>query len=151
MARKRLTKEDDVRRLAERITNEYPDIETKEDFDRAFDLYMDGVALNYRQDKILREKTFIESSLILSNLSDDVVISSKDAKGKKPRRDEQGVVRLNIPNAEAFRYVGFVKARLVFCRKIKFIIKGNEVTRYIDRRGRFVSTRTLSERYEKID
>jgi hypothetical protein len=126
MASKRVTPPEEIERLAERIHSEFKDkIDDKETFNQAFEDYLE-VTLTPKQKTTLRQKTFSE----YAKLEPDV---RRVVKKRKKR-----VVRRKVPVKE-FEIIGKQKGRIVFARKITIKVRGKSQTRYIDKRGRYVS------------
>lgn len=113
---KRVTIDDDISRLAERLLNAFPLINNRDRFDTAFEAYLED--LNEQQDSTLREKVF-----------------------REVRRRRPGItpeVRKSEPKAKrAFEVPGKVKEKVVFTRVDSFTVDDRNVVVFRDRAGRF--------------
>lgn len=122
---KRITTEDDIRRLSERI-NTFSEgaITDKTSYDRIYNDFM-GDDLSAKQNKMLRNDVF------------------KSLRERFPNRISEQRLRRETPTKEApkrdFSQVGRVKGKVVFGRIAKFRIKGKPVTRFRDKKGHFIS------------
>ena len=137
MAKKRVTLEEDMDRLAENLFNKFGDkITDRSSFSQLYDAYMEG---EDTADE-LKPKAFKAYVKFLARgkkrltevrkLKTKEVVTETFIKDKQFRRE-----------VYEFKVVGKVKGRIVFSRPSSFKIKGKVVTRFIDRKGRFVSVK----------
>jgi len=115
---KRVTPEEDIDRLAERLRRFSREKIDEENFDEIFDDYME--ALTPEQDTLLRRK--VRQKLRLERIP-----KRKVRKARKPRQQ--------------FPQVGKVKKKIVFARQTQHKLKGKTVTVFRDRKGRFVKVK----------
>jgi len=167
--KKRVTPEDDFRRLAERLNNEFPQITDRETFDQAFDVYMQDVDLDEEAESIMKDKafkylrkikpgkitvkrTFGEDEALykiaggnVDNLAKDRQRTANIVKDKK-RYVKVGATKADFPGLDtkrtnAYGYLGRVKHKVVYARRERIRYGKKFVVKYRDKRGRFVSVR----------
>jgi len=114
---KRVTPIEEFERFAERLYNNYPTIQTRLDFDKSFDDYMEGLP----KPKVLREKSW------------DILIDkfiTPLPKGTKPRITERKKQKLKINKVYPQEYV----AKYWDARKKHYNVK--YVAKVVDKSGR---------------
>lgn len=119
---KRGTPVEEVERLAQRLLTAYPSIRDRNTFDRAYDDYME--VLNENQDNVLRKKVYNE-------------VLAQRPKIKKEKRPDVKKQK-EIVKKQTFEKTGKIKNKVVFARQGFVVIKGQRVTTFRDRKGRFV-------------
>lgn len=153
MPSKRNTPQWEFDRFAERLLNEFPNIKTEEEFDRAFNKYFSsgGLTPTQRQDTILRRAT---KQVILTDMPHLHRRAGgkdyhKDTQKKHRRitKDEKQYIKVGAKNIDLknyddkkpkFRYIGKIKNKTVYATLQTISIKGKPRAVYRDRRGRFV-------------
>lgn len=120
---KRITPIEEIERFAERLASAYPSIQTRLDYDLAFDDYMEQ--LTPAQDTILRENVWEHMTSANPNLS---VVGKSQPKTKQKREYK-------------YEKAGKVKGKVVYARQDSYQIKGKKRIVYRDKLGRFVHVR----------
>lgn len=166
MARRRLTPDEDVERLSERIWHDAQGrIRDMDSFDDAFDEYMlEGIPkLTPKQDTQLRSRAF---GFIRENHPEVSKLRLfRKAKGKDFARDkrkraktivttEREYIKRTAPRVDLkdydmprvsrrkqFNVVGRVRGKVVYARRTFVFVEGKKRLRYRDMRGRFVSVK----------
>ena len=160
MAKKRVTPQNDFDRFAENLWNKYGDeIKDIDSYNEHFDKYMEieTKPLTGNQDKILREEGFKSLSEMHKNVIKEhlpLKIVSREEEGVTELREKEKlrkaepfevkirrpkfaiVASINIKHPRKGEKVGY---KVVYSREITFKRKGKDITRLIDRYGRFVS------------
>lgn len=136
MVNKRITPEDDFKRLAERINSNQVKligraIVDKSDFEKAFDEYMDDVELTK------------STRLKMLNRSFDFFVDKKAEIGVVIRRRrmterQDDIIEERIKKRD-FVFPGTSGEQVVFARKDSFVFKGKKRIVFRDAKGRFVS------------
>lgn len=160
MAKKRRTPQDEFDRLADNLWNKYGEkIKDIDSYDEYFDKYLDveTTPLSSAQDGKLRKEVFDSmgekhKSVVKEHLGEiiDHKIKPKDKrtirdvehledKRVKPKFTITAIINIKKPNEKRGEYIG---EKIVFVRENTFKIKkgkrkGEEVTKLIDRFGRF--------------
>ena len=142
----RVTPEDDVERLAERIWNEYGnEIEDIDSFNKYFNKYMG--TMNEKQESKLRKSVFKK----VSEEHKSVVEERLHPKaGRTPK--EAGILEDKRKKRE-YTHLRYVKNKVVYASEetLTYKLKTKKITRiiYRDRFGRFTSIKSLRERKGK--
>ena len=137
MAVKRKTPIEDMERLAENLFNKFGDkINSKETFSQFYDSYMYGeVSADALKPKVFA-KYVRQAAKRAVPLKDVKRLKTKEVvKEFRPTDGKVKVVK------QEFKTVGRIRGKIVFARVSKFKIKGKPITRFIDRKGRFVSVK----------
>jgi hypothetical protein len=157
----RITLQDDVERLADTIQSQFPGIQTEQDFNRAFQMYLEETLTN-GQDSDLRPKVLTEFKKRRPIIETETF---KEARGRDFNRDRKKTAKRVTTSVKEYKRVGAqnidlkgydtkprrkrgvfdvmgrVKGKVVFAR-IDFVkIKSKKVTKYRDKKGRFVSVK----------
>lgn len=134
MVTKRITPEDDVNRLAERLwERSRGKMQTRTDFDTVFDTYLtqDGQDLTPRQKRTLRQQVFDSIRRKHKNV--------KDRRVKNEERERVFEAAAVKPSPKEFDTLGTSGGRRVYARRTILRFKdGTQRVVYRDRKGRFV-------------
>ena len=138
--KRRVTKEEDIIRLAERVFKQNPGMQNRADFNTTFDVYMDA-DLTKAQNTLLRNDVFDNIRSKHRGISPD----GKEKRKEKPKRrltkaqrlaERKRDVKSYKRKAFSFEFAGRVRNKVVFLRKATD--KRGRIS-YRDSKGRFGS------------
>lgn len=145
MVQKRVTPEEDYKRLAQNVLGQFPKIRSDSDYYKAFNSYITNVDDQATFHK-MRNKSYRHFEKILKKKG--IKIEKTDAKERQLQTNKlltTGILSrqttAEVRKEISYRYLGYVGKKVVYARRDTIKIKGKKVDRYRDKLGRFVSLR----------
>lgn len=147
---RRVTPQEEFDRFAERLLNQYPGIENEDEFNNAFDNYMEE--LTPGQDGELREKSwgYIKDKIVFKSaggkdLKRDRMKTAKKVVFSKDVYIKHGAQRVDLSGLDTkggkriLKFPARVRGKIVYASKETITRMNNEVVVARDKMGRFAS------------
>lgn len=125
---KRITESDEYERVAERVHTQHSRrVKDRDSFNAAFYSVLGSSELSGDQEEF-RDKVFNSYRRRYDIQSD---VQRRKTVAKIYSREEK----------QKYDTLGSVKGRITYSRKVSVVIKGNRITKYRDKKGRFVAVK----------